>query len=190
MNDSWDHHPKGYTIRSGYDWLCSEQTAAVWSPVVWNNWNVPKHSIVTWLMMHNGMNVKGKLFKFACCADDLCVMCETQTETVNHVFSDCVYSCRIKAQLSQWFGGNVPDMIHLAAVYQKSVLWKARAACLTAYHYHVWYQRNNARINCCLLRPELVARKIEEEVIRRIKTKLGGVNVSSDWLAFTQVHQA
>ncbi|XP_074301610.1 uncharacterized protein LOC141633013 [Silene latifolia] len=177
-----DDHPKGYTIRSGYDWLCSEQAAAVWSPVVWSNWNVPKHSIITWLMMHNGMNVKEKLFKFACCADDLCMMCEAQTETVKHVFSDCMYSCRIKDQLSQWFGGNVPDTIHLATAYQKSVLWKARAACLTAYHYHVWYQRNNARINFCLLRPELVARKIEEEVTRRIKTKLGGANVSIDWL--------
>ncbi|XP_074300445.1 uncharacterized protein LOC141631708 [Silene latifolia] len=190
VNGSWDHHPKGYTIRSGYDWLCSEQNAADWSPVVWNNWNVPKHSIVTWLMMHNGMNVKEKLFKYGCCADDLCVMCESQTETVHHVFSECVYSCRIKAQLSQWFGGPVPNTLQLAMVYQKSVLWKARAACLTAYHYHIWFQRNNARLNSCLVRPEVVARRIGEEVSRRVTAKLGGANVNIDWLALIQGQQA
>ncbi|XP_074277710.1 uncharacterized protein LOC141601336 [Silene latifolia] len=190
VNGSWDHHPKGYTIRSGYDWLCSEQNAADWSPVVWNNWNVPKHSIVTWLMMHNGMNVKEKLFKYGCCADDLCVMCESQTETVHHVFSECVYSCRIKAQLSQWFGGPVPDTLQLAMVYQKSVLWKARVACLTAYHYHIWFQRNNARLNSCLVHPEVVARRIGEEVSRRVTAKLGGANVNIDWLALIQGQQA
>ncbi|XP_074314111.1 uncharacterized protein LOC141649317 [Silene latifolia] len=119
VNGSWDHHPKGYTIRSGYDWLCPEQAAAVWSPVVWNNWNVPKHSMITWLMMHNGMNVKEKLFKIACCNNDLCTMCEVHTETVEHVFSECVYSYRIKAQLIQWFGGSLPGTITLATEHRK-----------------------------------------------------------------------
>ncbi|XP_074302970.1 uncharacterized protein LOC141637310 [Silene latifolia] len=90
----WTLSPKGYSIKGGYDWLSPAHVNLDWTVIVWNNWNIPKHSMTTWLRMHEGMNVKSKLVRFGCCADDLCVLCQLQPETVEHLFTTCVYTGR------------------------------------------------------------------------------------------------
>ncbi|XP_074283121.1 uncharacterized protein LOC141607666 [Silene latifolia] len=136
----WTVNPKGYTIRNGYEWLSPVHVPLEWPAIVWNNWNVPKHSMTTWLRMHEGMNVKSKLVRFGC---------------------------------SQWFGGCFPTVNSLIATKRDSAGWKVKAAIFNAFTYSVWYQRNNARVNECLVRPEIVAARIEEEVRKRVKGKCG-----------------
>ncbi|XP_074317909.1 uncharacterized protein LOC141654182 [Silene latifolia] len=132
IDSIWTMSSKGYTIKGGYDWLCPAHMTLNWSAIVWNNWNIPKHSLTTWLRMHEGMNVKSKLFRFGCCEDDLCILCQRQTEIVEHLFTSCTYLTRFKD--------------HLILMY------------------FIWFQRNNSRVNDWLLRPEVVARRIEEDI--------------------------
>ncbi|XP_074299886.1 uncharacterized protein LOC141631065 [Silene latifolia] len=54
---------QGYSIRRGYDWLRTSQPAKAWASIVCNNWNILKHSIITWITMNEGLNVKEKLRK-------------------------------------------------------------------------------------------------------------------------------
>ncbi|XP_074277525.1 uncharacterized protein LOC141601153 [Silene latifolia] len=151
-DSKWTMSPKGYSIKGGYDWLAPDQTTLNWTAIVWNNWNIPKHSLTTWLRMHEGMNVKSKLFRFGCCADDWCVLRQRQPETVDHLFTSCVYS------------------------------WKIKVAMFNAYHYFIWFQRNNARINDWLQRPEVVAVRIKDDIKRRVKQKCRAVVDQSDLL--------
>ncbi|XP_074314108.1 uncharacterized protein LOC141649313 [Silene latifolia] len=170
---TWTVNPKGYTIRNGYDWLSPDHTPLDWPAIVWNNWNVPKHSMTTWLRMHEGMNVKSKLVKFGCCDDALCLLCQLQPETVDHLFNTCVYTVNIQSCLAQWCGGCFPTVNSLIATKSDNPRWKVKVAMFNAFTYSIWYQRNNARVNDCLVRPEIVAARIEEDVRNRVKMKCG-----------------
>ncbi|XP_074277709.1 uncharacterized protein LOC141601335 [Silene latifolia] len=165
---------KGYTIRSGYDWLIASKPVQSWSIIVWNNWNIPKHFILTWLIMNDGMNFKGKLFKWGCCDDDLCYLCHREIETTEHLFLACEYSCRVSTEVESWMGTTFPTLNSLINGNKKHLQWRVLAVVLNAVYYNVWMQRNNARVNAMILRPEHVAKRIKDMVAKRLKFKLGG----------------
>ncbi|XP_074301614.1 uncharacterized protein LOC141633016 [Silene latifolia] len=167
---------KGYTIKGGYEWLCPAHMTFNWSAIVWNNWNIPKHSLSTWLIMHEGMNVKIKLFRFGCCEDDLCVLCQRETKTVEHLFTSCIYTTRVQHHLLQWYGGSFPTVDSLIAENRNIIQWRIKVSMFNAFHYFIWFERNNTRINEWLLRPVAVARRIEEDTKRRVKQKFRAVD--------------
>ncbi|XP_074265565.1 uncharacterized protein LOC141588005 [Silene latifolia] len=169
--NKWILCSKGYSIKEGYAWLTPANPSLNWTNLVWNNWNVPKHSMTTCLRMNEGMNVKSKLFRFGCCTDDWCILCHSQAETVEHLFVDCVYAVKIQTCLLHWFGGSFLTVGALSAASRNTIQWKFRVAVFNAYCYTIWFQRNHARINAWLARPEAVAARIEDDIRRRVKMK-------------------
>ncbi|XP_074288747.1 uncharacterized protein LOC141613903 [Silene latifolia] len=170
-DNKWTMSTKGYSIKEGHAWLAPDQPTLNWTNIMWNNWNIPKHSLTTWLRMNEGMNVKSKLFRFGCCTDDWCILCQRQPETVEHLFTSCVYSVRVQRCLLHWFGGTFTTVDRLSAENRNTLQWKFKVAMFNAYHYFIWFQRNNARINDWLSRPEVVAVRIEDDIKRRVKMK-------------------
>ncbi|XP_074265569.1 uncharacterized protein LOC141588008 [Silene latifolia] len=176
-NQDWHgYSPPSDAIWGGYDWICPAHMTLNWSAIVWNNWNIPKHSLTTWLIMHERMNVKSKLFRFGCCEDDLCILCQRQTEIVEHLFTSCTYTVTVQHHLLQWYGGSFPTVDSLIADNRNSIQWRIKVAMFNAFQYFIWFQRNNARINEWLLRPEVVARRIEEDIKRRVNQKFRAVD--------------
>ncbi|XP_074288722.1 uncharacterized protein LOC141613879 [Silene latifolia] len=171
VNAVWTDNAQGYSIRRGYDLLRTSQPAKNWASIVGNNWNIPKHSIITWITMNGGLNVKEKLFKFGCCIDDLCCLCNKATETSDHLFLYCEYSCRVRNAVECWTGRALPIVSVLLNGNRKTVQWKVLAVILNVVYYNIRMQRNNARVNELITRPEFVAKQIETEVKRRIKFK-------------------
>ncbi|XP_074318635.1 uncharacterized protein LOC141655454 [Silene latifolia] len=100
----WTPNAKGYTVRNGYVRLSSQQPKMDWCPLVWNNWNIPKHSIITWLIMQEGLNIKTRLFQLGYREDNLCLLCGELPETFDHHFHECIYSCKIKEATASWLG--------------------------------------------------------------------------------------
>ncbi|XP_074315665.1 uncharacterized protein LOC141651870 [Silene latifolia] len=144
-----------------------------WAKLVWNNWNTPKNSLITWITLQEGLNIKDKLFKIGCNNDDHCCCCDSMPETKEHLFIYCAYRRKIRGKLEQWLGRPMPAVNDMVAGNTGSVQWKIMAVVMNAYNYNVWLQRNNARINNFLTRPEIVAKQIKEEARRRIKFKAG-----------------
>ncbi|XP_074292067.1 uncharacterized protein LOC141618905 [Silene latifolia] len=141
-DDTWTAQTHGYSIRGGYYWLVMPHPILDWTKMVWNSWNTPKHSMITWITLHGGLNIKDK-------------------------FS------RIRGKLESWLGRPMPNVNDMVAGNTGSIQWKIMAVVMNAYCYNVWLQRNNARINNFITRPEIVAKRIEEEAMRRIKFKAG-----------------
>ncbi|XP_074283207.1 uncharacterized protein LOC141607755 [Silene latifolia] len=137
-NAVWTANIKGYTIRSGYDCLRTSYPAQSWSNIVWNSWNIPKHSIITWLIMNDGMNVKQKLYKWGCCDDDLCCLCYRETETTEHLFLACEYSCRVSTDVERRIGMQFPTLSRLINGNKKKLQWRFLTAVLNAVYYSVW----------------------------------------------------
>ncbi|XP_074320775.1 uncharacterized protein LOC141657433 [Silene latifolia] len=152
-NGTWNSHSQGYTVKRGYEWLRPSQTVQPWAKLVWNNWNIPKHTLILWINLNGGLNVKDKLHKLGCCDDDLCCMCSSMAETSEHLFLACTYSCRIRELIGRWIGRSMPSVNEMIASHRDN--------------------RNNARIHGKLLRPEQVVKQIADEAQRRIKYKAG-----------------
>ena len=69
-------------------------------------------SFIVWLTMHNKLAVKARLINRGMVQDDKCVLCNSVTETIDHLFFECVYtasvwknlltSCRIQGPILLW----------------------------------------------------------------------------------------
>ncbi|XP_074288959.1 uncharacterized protein LOC141614103 [Silene latifolia] len=170
----WQPNTKGYNVRSGYDWLRPHQIKPWWYKTVWNSWNIPKHSIITWLIMHNGMNTRENLYRFGCCTSDACCICENALETHSHLFFDCDYSKAIVSLIQDWCGVCISLSGAMTGGYGNGgfkLKEHVYAIILNACICHIWAQRNSARINGTLMVTSLVVQKITEEVRQRIKFK-------------------
>ncbi|XP_074305432.1 uncharacterized protein LOC141640597 [Silene latifolia] len=130
--------------------------------------------------MNDGMNVKEKLYKWGCCEDDLCCLCHRETETTEHLFLTCEYSWRVSTEVESWMGTQFPTLNRLINGNKKQLQWKFLTVVLNAVYYSVWMQRNNARVNAMILRPEHVAKQVKDLIVKRLKFKLGG---NSDQIA-------
>ncbi|XP_074304835.1 uncharacterized protein LOC141639660 [Silene latifolia] len=171
IDNCWVPHHKGYTVSNGYDWLMGPHPQQVWAPMVWSNWNLPKHSFISWVIMQEGLNTKSKLHAYGYCQDALCILCEDQAETLTHLFEECTYSCRVKQCIEAWTGRNFPTVSEVQSANGNRMLIKVLALMVTAFRYVIWYHRNSARHNLCLLRPELVAKQLKELLQQRIRSK-------------------
>ncbi|KAK9666001.1 hypothetical protein RND81_14G152500 [Saponaria officinalis] len=81
LNGVWKQRAADYTIVKGYEWLRVKGTKVSWSWHVWNSWVVPKHSFVAWIIRHESLNTREKLYRFGISSTNLCWLCEDKTET-------------------------------------------------------------------------------------------------------------
>ncbi|XP_074292168.1 uncharacterized protein LOC141619030 [Silene latifolia] len=170
----WQPDVKGYTVRNGYNWLRVHQNKPWWYDTIWSNWNVPKHSFISWITMHNGMNTREKLHRFGCCSTDTCCICENAKETISHLLFECEYSSTVVSLIQDWCGARISMSSTMAGGYGNAggkLLQRVYALGLSACIYHVWEQRNSARINGCILAPSVVVQRIKEVIRQRIKFK-------------------
>ncbi|XP_074305105.1 uncharacterized protein LOC141640043 [Silene latifolia] len=166
----WMPDARGYIVSRGYDWLRPHQTKPVWFETVWCNWNIPKHSLISWLIRNNGINTREKLFRIGCCNSDSCSICDAAPETREHLFFKCGYSKLILSKIKDWCKlqiSSTGDVRYAGLKVQKNVY----ALVLAASYYHVWTQRNNARMNAILDNPKRVVQFIKDNVKHRIKFK-------------------
>ncbi|XP_074305441.1 uncharacterized protein LOC141640608 [Silene latifolia] len=139
----------------GYAWLRPHQNKPNWYETVWCSWNIPKHSLILWLVMNNGINTREKLFRIGCCSSDNCCICEAASETQEHLFFECGYSKIIMMQITDWCGMQFPSA-----------------------------GENNARLNAMLTNPKRVVQLIKENVKHRIKYKRDDhmSSAEKDWI--------
>ncbi|XP_074283206.1 uncharacterized protein LOC141607754 [Silene latifolia] len=165
IDNVWAPHQKGYTIGNGYDWLLGNHTKQQWTAIVWNNWNIPKASFISWLIMHEGINIKPKLYAYGCCQDDRCILCDAQSETISHLFTECEYSRKIQKDVEDWIGRSMPTINELLTTNRNNMKWKALAVILTTYRYLIWDQRNHARLELHVMRPSVIVERMKKMVV-------------------------
>ncbi|XP_074290977.1 uncharacterized protein LOC141617710 [Silene latifolia] len=68
--------PNGYTVTSGYQWMQGAHPPVHWYKDVWDGWAIPKHSFIGWLIKHEALNTRVKLFSLGMCTTNRCVLCE------------------------------------------------------------------------------------------------------------------
>ncbi|XP_074277269.1 uncharacterized protein LOC141600910 [Silene latifolia] len=114
-----------------------------WYKDVWDGWATPKHSLIGWLIKHEALNTRAKLFSLGLCNTNRCVLCEKEEQGHVHLFGSCDYSSKVVVVLEDWLH------INLSIVT-------------------VWMERNNCRVDLKLRRPDIVADEIKATVKARL----------------------
>ncbi|XP_074301626.1 uncharacterized protein LOC141633028 [Silene latifolia] len=183
----WVLDTHGYTLDSGYNLLRDKFQTVVCHKMVWNNWCMPKHQFIGWLVAREALMLKDKLFSLGLSSDDICILCGTGSENHLHLFQACPYSKRVLELLARLAGVPVPDsnLLMWVEAGQFSHLKKGILLCAAmATFYHLWMQRNRARVEGSLLRPELLRDLITKEVKSRVHSliKPGISSRDKNWL--------
>ncbi|XP_019253939.1 PREDICTED: uncharacterized protein LOC109232639 [Nicotiana attenuata] len=139
-----------YTIKSGYDWMKGAKEDWPWRGWVWTKLNIPKHSMICWLVAHNRLMTKERVYKMGISQDSLCEICGGAEETINHLFFDCPLARRCIEDIQRWLniGTRNLEIQGLGRRMTRKIKGKAcRAvmiAALSATVYHIWRARNIA----------------------------------------------
>ncbi|XP_074301064.1 uncharacterized protein LOC141632414 [Silene latifolia] len=179
--------PKGYSVHSGYQWFRHKEPKVGWAKLVWCNWAIPKHYFLNWYLMKNALNTKVRLYKIGICPDELCCICGTDKETITHLFQHCRYVTDVLSSLCSWL--QIP--MHCG----NGIIWLGRRklpalkklVCVAVFmsgYYAVWQQRNAARIDGVLLRPDILSLQCKALMKIKLLGQMSRVKRISDrqWL--------
>lgn len=102
---SWKADSKQvYTVRSGYFALAGDIPNVVWWKLCWCNDLFPRHGFIMWLALLDRLHTKSRLLGMHMINVDLCVLCQNEAETRDHIFLYCPCSCEVAAMV--WKSGN------------------------------------------------------------------------------------
>ncbi|XP_074265758.1 uncharacterized protein LOC141588201 [Silene latifolia] len=62
-------------------------------------WNI---ALIAWLIAHNALMLKNRLFQYGVATDSLCCICHSQIEDLTHMFHGCPFSKQILQELGKW----------------------------------------------------------------------------------------
>ncbi|XP_074274057.1 uncharacterized protein LOC141597488 [Silene latifolia] len=79
-----------------------------WDKVIWNDWVIPKHQFMGWILAHGAFKTKTKLISYGVDIDASCWLCGQAPEDLDHLFFGCVYSFRVVQHLQQKTGLVLP----------------------------------------------------------------------------------
>ncbi|XP_074313830.1 uncharacterized protein LOC141649026 [Silene latifolia] len=184
----WLSHPTGYTVAGGYQWIRQKQPHVPWYKAIWNGWSVQKHTIVSWFIAREALQLKSRLFQLGISPDDLCLLCGTAPETHVHLFQQCQYTKLLLQKLSALLHIYLPQVQLLSWVQKKpwaKVKKKVTIAWIQALHYHIWLQRNQVRVDGFLSLPDRVVYDIRSVMKTHTLFWLNSVKASRDkiWIS-------
>ncbi|XP_074290506.1 uncharacterized protein LOC141617220 [Silene latifolia] len=102
VDNVWSISEDGYSVQSCYNWVRDKQADVIWSKAIWSQLVVPKHSFIAWLIAHNALMLKNRLFQYGVATDSLCCICHSQTEDLSHLFHECSFSKQVLQELGKW----------------------------------------------------------------------------------------
>ncbi|XP_074290327.1 uncharacterized protein LOC141617057 [Silene latifolia] len=157
---NWNVQPGGFTPAGCYAWFRGTRPRVHWVKAVWNGWALPKHQFLGWLVAHEALNIAARLARFGVDIEDKCSLCGLVSETIEHLFCDCLYSRRIVRELNKKTAWVFPvrEVMTWCVHRTGTVLQRGiQIAMMLGLLYQVWQQRNKGKIENVLICPEVVA---------------------------------
>ncbi|KAF4394782.1 hypothetical protein F8388_015688 [Cannabis sativa] len=63
-----------------------------------------EHRFIFWQIINEHLLTRDHLSSFMTIPSDLCVVCESDLETHNHLFVDCIYTRKLVDSVETWAG--------------------------------------------------------------------------------------
>ncbi|XP_074300495.1 uncharacterized protein LOC141631772 [Silene latifolia] len=183
INGVWLADQKGYNVKSGYEWIRPKEPKVGWAKLVWNNWALPKHCFLNWLILRNALNTKERLYKIGVSSDELFCICCADKETISHLFQHCRYVTEIMSMICLWLGIPLPQGNGLVWLGRRNWSPVQKTVCIAVFmcaYYAIWQQRNAARIEGVILRPALLISQCKTLMKIRLMSQLRRAKKLSD----------
>ena len=75
-----------------------------WQRLLLAPFNIPKHSIIAWMAIFNRLPTEDRLKSWGIEMEGICVFCQQEMETTDHLFFGCIYSQGIWKEVLQLCG--------------------------------------------------------------------------------------
>ncbi|KAG5392405.1 hypothetical protein IGI04_022368 [Brassica rapa subsp. trilocularis] len=72
-----------------------------WHQTVWNKGGIPRQSFLSWLLVLNRYPTRDKMIGWGLATSPLCLLCNVQAKSRDHLFFDCFYTWEILSSLAR-----------------------------------------------------------------------------------------
>ncbi|XP_074289608.1 uncharacterized protein LOC141614762 [Silene latifolia] len=151
--------------------------------------NVPKHSFIFWLYALNRLSTRDRLVAHGICSETVCILCQQEDESKDHIFFHCAFSRRCLHLVQNWLQIDMGDKEPLLwcyswrcpSLFQKQVTYAGIASLI----YHIWDAHNRCRVEGIMPTPDFLFDRIKHVVIGRAHNNLAKckTRVGYNWLA-------
>lgn len=145
-----------------------------WKRTIWEGMSIPKHRIVMWLTMRNGLATIQNMTRRGWMLPNRCCLCYKESESKEHLFFECHYSYQILQETltRKRIRRIYTDLSQVVTYFQRKIkgrnrTQKAKRAALAAVIYEVWLERNHRIFQGECRAVKEVVRKIQIMVLAR-----------------------
>ncbi|KAK9749825.1 hypothetical protein RND81_02G153300 [Saponaria officinalis] len=202
MLKPWLAGCSSYSVKLGYSWLCTGGTEVPWHCCMRNRFLIPKHSFFCWLIAHQHLLTQDRLMQMRITQRNYCFLCADAAENHSHLFFLCIFSRKCLFLVFVWFQTILPDRD--VFVWFQTILpdrdvfewWincrmktlmakKVIVIGLASLMYHIWWSRNQCRLEGFVNSPENVFKKVQDDVRSRINICIAACK---SWKAKEWIH--
>lgn len=154
LKTGWSLSPDGNgNSKTAWNLIRQTHPKVDYAGIVWNKFNISKHSIIAWMALNSGLLTADRVSRFYPNIVTLCGLCMLEDESAEHLCFQCSYAGWIWAQLCSKFGYDQPATnLHDVCRWINEIKTKNSAftglilkLSFTAVIYYVWRERNSRR---------------------------------------------
>lgn len=90
-----DKYSKVFSTKKTWLSIRQSQPECGWSKGVWFSQATPKYSFLVWVAIKNRLQTMDRILSWNSAANGVCVLCQEEEETCQHLFFSCKYSSKI-----------------------------------------------------------------------------------------------
>ncbi|KAL0923655.1 hypothetical protein M5K25_007721 [Dendrobium thyrsiflorum] len=146
-----------------------------WANLIWHQKNPLRYSSITWLSIVGGLKTADALLTRNITVNPICNFCNSNPESVSHLFFECPFSYSIITNVIPGTNGLLlrPNILQLLVWISDSTAFSSKAknlyflvACCSVYH--IWRERNERRFGIQFNCSASIIRKIKTAVFEKI----------------------
>ena len=179
-----------YSIGQVYDHLRIHEASVPWHQTVWNKGGIPRHSFLSWLLVLNRCPTRDRIIGWGLPTSPLCLLCNLQCESRNHLFFECPYTWSIWSVLFRRCGFQ-PErdwtrvLEQLQRQNRRSPIGILSLLCWQSCLYWSWSERNTRLHQNVFRSPDSLIKRIDRQIRDRILS-LRSANPSSSSVMMQQ----
>ncbi|KAG7588718.1 Reverse transcriptase zinc-binding domain [Arabidopsis suecica] len=144
-----DHHAPSNRFCTAKTWLALNPSPAIipWTKSVWFKGSIPKHAFITWVVAWNRLHTRDRLRRWGLVVPAICILCNSQNESRDHLFFECSFSQEIWLHFTQRTNHQPPPQFMTCLLWLKTSSRNKNVALILkllyqASIYLIWRERN------------------------------------------------
>ncbi|KAK6790618.1 hypothetical protein RDI58_009699 [Solanum bulbocastanum] len=90
-----------FHLATAYKCLWGETPKVTWRKLLCQNVAKPRQNCILWLSMHSKLRKKDRLIRWGLNVNETCVLCNTEPESLQNLFFECIFSTIRMAEMEQ-----------------------------------------------------------------------------------------